>query len=321
MTPDLIHTLLLLALPASGKSEVRKYLASVPAEACRRDFHLGPTVQLDDFPYVPLMRRTDDVLRTLGKPPVFFRAADQPFADGRDWGTLIELVNEDHAALVARRAPGSKHAGEHMLMRLATCRERVGAAGPLAHVDAQTRGEVAAALEDEARALYDEQRRNIPDTLEGKTVVIEFARGGAEGAKMPLAPPYGYGYSLSRLSSAILERASILYVWVTPEESRRKNLARADRSDPGSILHHSVPADVMRQEYGCDDIEWLMQHSDRPGALRIEAHGKVFHPRIARFDNRVDLTSFVRKPKSEWAPAEVQALHHGLKSALLGLVS
>ena len=39
---------LLLALPASGKSEVRRYLAHVPPAACRDDFHMGPTVQLDD---------------------------------------------------------------------------------------------------------------------------------------------------------------------------------------------------------------------------------------------------------------------------------
>ncbi len=319
--PAPISTLLLLALPASGKSEVRKYLASVPEDVCRRDFHLGPTVQLDDFPYVHLMRRTDDVLRSLGKPPVFFRAALEPFADGRDWGTLIELINEDYAALVAGRVSGSNNAGEHLLVRLAYCRERVGAPPPLAHLDPDTRGKIAQALDAEASALNDEQRRNLPDLLSGKTVVIEFARGGAAGAAMPLTPPYGYAYSLSRLAPAILERAAILYVWVTPEESQRKNLARADPNDPGSILHHSVPEVVMRNEYGCDDFDWLMRHSDQAGTLRVEAHGKVFHPRVARFDNRVDKTSFVRKPHSDWAPAERQALHQGLADALGKLVA
>jgi len=40
----LIDTLLLLALPASGKSEVRKYLASLTPEQCRNELHMGPTV-------------------------------------------------------------------------------------------------------------------------------------------------------------------------------------------------------------------------------------------------------------------------------------
>ena len=54
---EIIDILLLLALPASGKSEVRRYLANLTPAQCRDDFHLGPTVQLDDYPYVHMMRR------------------------------------------------------------------------------------------------------------------------------------------------------------------------------------------------------------------------------------------------------------------------
>ena len=54
---EILDVLLLLALPASGKSEVRRYLASLTPEQCRRDFHMGPTVQLDDYPYVHMMRQ------------------------------------------------------------------------------------------------------------------------------------------------------------------------------------------------------------------------------------------------------------------------
>ncbi|RME23860.1 MAG: DUF3783 domain-containing protein, partial [Deltaproteobacteria bacterium] len=102
---DVLDTVLLLALPASGKSEVRRYLAHLPADECRREFHLGPTVQLDDFPYVHMMRRIDEELKKLGAEYVFFQSPEKPFRDTRDWLTLIELVNEDYFDLVANRRP------------------------------------------------------------------------------------------------------------------------------------------------------------------------------------------------------------------------
>ena len=100
---------------------------------------------------------------------------------------------------------------------------------------------------------------------------------------MPLPEPFGYGYSLSKLAEGILEKATILYVWVTPEESRRKNEARTDPNDPGSILHHGVPIEVMLKDYGCDDVDWLEKNSERPGTVTVEARGKKFHLPLARW--------------------------------------
>ena len=70
----LLDTLLLLALPASGKSEVRKYLDGLSPEQCREEFHTGRTVQLDDYPYVHFMHRIDDELFKRGQPYVFYKA-------------------------------------------------------------------------------------------------------------------------------------------------------------------------------------------------------------------------------------------------------
>ena len=150
--------------------------------------------------------------------------------------------------------------------------------------------------------------------------MIEAARGGPDGAAMPLPSPLGYRHSLATFSDAILSRASILYVWVTPEESRRKNHERTDPNDPGSILHHGVPMAVMLGDYGCDDMDWLIRQSDRADTVRVETRGKTFHLPVARFDNRRDKTTFVRAERSAWASEDVEALHGGLGEAFGRLV-
>jgi len=115
----------------------------------------------------------------------------------------------------------------------------------------------------------------------------------------------------------------VLYVWVDPTESRRKNIERGRPNGQGSILHHSVPMEVMLGQYGCDDMAWLLEQSDRPGTIRVErvlqegdrhtTHS--FHLPVARFDNRQDLTTFVREDRASWNPADVAKLHGGLKAA------
>jgi hypothetical protein len=318
MTPP-IDVLLLLALPASGKSEVRRYLASLSPEVCRRDFRLGPTVQLDDYPYVHLMRRISQELRERRADGVFFDSDQQPMKQPLDWGTLIELLNEDFDDLAKRRRPAPPSAAEWLFDRFDAARRRAGAAPALAALPAALRRDLVQALEPEAAQLLREKTAGVPESLEGRTVVIEAARGGPDGAAMPLPPPLGYRYSLGRLSDDILSRAAILYVWVTPEESRRKNLERTDPNDPGSILHHGVPTAVMVGDYGCDDMTWLLEHSDRPGTVRIEARGHTYHLPVARFDNRRDKTTFVRAEPSRWKREDVEALHRGLADAFATL--
>ena len=310
-----LDVLLLFALPASGKSEVRRYLASLTPEQCRNDFHLGPTVQLDDYPYVHMMRRVSQELRRLGRDGVFFDSDDLPMKQPLDWGTLIELLNEDFDDLAQRSRPAPDSAAEWLLGRFDRARRKVGAAPAFERLPGEVRRELVQALENESADLLRDKNAGVPDRLEGRTVVIEAARGGPDGAAMPLPAPLGYRYSLSALSEAILSRASILYVWVTPEESRRKNIERTDPNDPGSILHHGVPMAVMMGDYGCDDMESLIRSSDRPDTVRIEARGKVYYLPVGRFDNRVDKTTFVRADRSQWKKEDVEALHQGLAEA------
>lgn len=316
MSSSILDTILLLALPASGKSEVRKYIAHLSPQARRSDFHMGDSVQLDDFPYVHLARRIDDELVKLGESRIYFKAPDRSFVDPYSWGTLIQLLNEDYDDLVHKRFQNPTSAAELLFDRLNRAAERADSKSHLKHLSDATRGKVALALEAEARDLLQKKQSNYPSTLEGKTVVIEFARGGMDGSEMPLKPPFGYRHSLSQLSEDILKRSTILYVWVTPEESRRKNREREDPNDPGSILHHSVPLEVMLGDYGCDDMDWLEAHSEIPGTVTVQEQKKKFLVPIARFDNRSDKTSFIREDSTKWQKADVEEIHTGLSGAL-----
>lgn len=311
-----IDTLLLLALPASGKSELRRYLESMDPEVASRDFGLGPTVQLDDYPYVHLMRRISEEALRLGAPPVFFASNDQPFLDGRDWGTLTALINEDHAALGTDPAV-PRQPTIWMLERLTRARRSAGPPGVLDELPSNALRALESRLDQEVAELAEARSATLRAHEPGvSTVLIEFARGGPEGDVAPLREPDGYAYSLSRLSPSILRRSRILYVWVTPEDSRRRNEERAHPGPAGdaSILHHGVPDDVMRRNYGSDDFLWLL---DRAGgdAVEISAGGHTYRLPAAVFDNRADHTSFLRTAPGSWDPGRVAALHVALAEA------
>ncbi len=316
-----IETLLLLALPASGKSELRRYLESLDPQVARDDLGIGPTVQIDDYPYVHMMRRIGEEVRAAGDEPVFFASNNDPFLDARDWGTLIHLVNFDYDDLSdPPDAPISGAAARWLFARIDRARQMAGIPPAIDPLGSLTRKRLESTLEEEARRLFNDKVAAIPEDLEGRTVVIEFARGGPEGSSLPLAPPYGYGYALSQLSEDILARASILYVWVEPEESRRKNVERAVPGLAGdaSILHHGVPESVMRGDYGIDDLMWLL--AEGGGSFVItERQDQRYALPTGVFDNRGDLTSFLRNEPEEWSRFELQQLHQELVNATAGI--
>jgi hypothetical protein len=309
-------TIILMALPASGKSEVRKYLRHVPVDKRVKEFHMGDNIQLDDFPYVHFMRCIDLELKAIGKDYLFYHAPDNTFQNDKEWGTLIELINDDYDAVFNHHDWNVKSDAEFLFDRIDKARAKVGLPKVLSALDSKTRATIIPKLEKEAKGVLDAVRELQAESLDGKTTVIEFARGGADGSSMPLTGGMGYQYSLSLLSKAILDNAVILYIWVTPEESRRKNENRTDPNDPGSILHHGVPHVVMMHDYGCDDVEYLLKNSEKPGTITVKAHGKTYNVPFARFDNRVDKTSFIRNEAEDWKTEEVKAIHEGLKGAL-----
>lgn len=321
----LLDTILLFSLPASGKSETRTFLSTLSPDQCRNDFGMGPTLQLDDYPYVHLMHRIDDELRAAGWKDLYYKGPTRPFQDDWTWAVLIELLNEDYAQLRAGRQTEVADAAEHLFDRLDAAHLKVGMHDVMGDVPHRIRRRVAQAIQADARHELDLLNRTCGQDPTGKTIVIEAARGGANGSAFPLIPPYGYATAFQTLDPAILERASVLYVWVDPAESRRKNIERGLPGPEGqaSILNHSVPMEVMLGQYGCDDMGYLLEQSDRPGCIRADRiviedglyKTRSFYLPAARFDNRKDLTSFIRKPQAQWQTGEIKAMYDGLRSA------
>ena len=319
---EILDTVLLFALPASGKSEVRAYMDSLPAERCRDEMHTGKTLQLDDYPYVHFMHRIDAELRRLGQATIFFAAPNRSFADPFEWGTLIHLLNEDYARLLENRPYVAESFAQQLFDRYDDARAKASCERSFEKLPYWVRRDMAAALEADVAAEVNALNKTLSTDRTGHTVIIEAARGGPDNGIFPLVPPRGYMYALSQLSEQILDRAAILYVWVTPEESRRKNIERGRPDGQGSILFHSAPMPVMLGEYGCDDMAWLIENSGKPDTVKVEhivTRGdryalKTWHLPVARLDNRDDLTSFVRL--DEWPADEAKRLHDGLASAL-----
>ena len=90
MENNVFKVVLLQALPASGKSEVRNFMANIEPERLKKEFHIGENLQLDDFPYVHMMRRIDNELEAMGQARLCY-PGEEPFIDGRDWGALLPV--------------------------------------------------------------------------------------------------------------------------------------------------------------------------------------------------------------------------------------
>ena len=267
MKNNVFKVVLLQALPASGKSEVRNFMAHVEPGRLQEEFHIGENLQLDDFPYVHMMRRIDNELQAMGQERVFY-PGEEPFKDGRDWGTLCNLLNEDYHDLMNRNVIKTDSAAKLLFDRLDRAGLAAGIKPRMGLLKEEIRDKLASILEKEARIMLNEKHAGYPESFENKTIIIECARGGPDGASMPLTGTFGYQYSLPMFCPEILENAVILYIWVTPEESRRKNADRADPNDPGSNLHHGVPMAVMLGDYGCDDMEYLIKNTDVENTYR-----------------------------------------------------
>ncbi len=305
---DKIEILLLLALPASGKSEIRRFLEFTSEDELSKRFNLLPTIQLDDFHYVNFMRRIDEELISLGKDRIFFKSETSSFCNPQEWGVLIELLNEDFEYLFKASPLVPKSFSFYLFERIDIASSKVGIKPRLCFLDDRIRNDISTKLEEEAINIWRERRKYSETKNPYKTIILEFSRGGPDGARMPLKDCYGYEYSLKMLSDKILEKAAILYILVTPDQARKKNMERMVPGKEGSILFHGVPLEVMFNDYGCDDFEWLLNNSEKEGFVTIEKNTKRYYLPAIIFDNRDDKTSFLRQDRSLWPPNKVREL-------------
>lgn len=146
-----------------------------------------------------------------------------------------------------------------------------------------------------------------PRLFDQHTLLIEFARGDNADAAYPL--PFGYEKSYPALDAEILRQACVLYVKVAPNESRRRNIKRADPNDPGSILKHGVPETQMRRWYSKDDLQWLAERSPA-GTLKAGSHALP----LGVFDNEEEKTGFVHGAPP-WPKDAVARLGGGIRQA------
>ncbi len=95
------ETILLLGRPAAGKSETIDYLKKTGEAERTLRFHIGPFVELDDFPFVWETFEIDDLLTKMGKPRVF---TDEKyyFLGDHVWDLFIERINLEFAKRLAK---------------------------------------------------------------------------------------------------------------------------------------------------------------------------------------------------------------------------
>ncbi len=128
--PSHFDTLLLLARPAAGKSEIIHYLKSIPLAERLGRFHVGQIYQIDDFPMIWAWFEEDDILSRLGHPRLH---SDEQgfFLDNTYWDVLIERIGLEYAKLRRDLDPSGQAT---MLVEFARGREHGGFQRAFAHL-------------------------------------------------------------------------------------------------------------------------------------------------------------------------------------------
>ncbi len=108
------------------------------------------------------------------------------------------------------------------------------------------------------------------------TILIEFSRGKEHG---------GYSDAFSHFSPDLLEKAAVLYIEVSWEESLRKNRGRYNPQRKDSILEHGLSDEKMERLYHQNDWEDISAVS--PHYLNVQG---IEIPYVV-FNNEDDVTT------------------------------
>ena len=327
----IIPVVLLCALPASGKSETRAFLRSLPVEKSRAEFKIGfPTVQLDDYPYVEMMRIFDNELQKLHQKRTFYWSEYFPAMNNYVWGALMRLLNEDYFDVINNKVIETAEPMKWIMGRFDRVFTELGFEAPFAKYDADTIQKLITKFDPHCANFLKEKNEYARTYNKDRTIIIEFARGGGAGSErypdfFPLPDPFGYQYSLRQLCPEILSNCAMLYIKVTPEQSFAKNLSRAPPIgwDGSGDIFHCVPEMVMKFDYGCDDFEYMLKVSEQPDCLTVvsDADKKKYFIPVGIFDNTEDLTTFCRGKPEEWPKESIDKIYKATTTAFTGLLA
>lgn len=123
---------------------------------------------------------------------------------------------------------------------------------------------------------YHKRLRDDPAYHVHTTTIVEFARGSEHG---------GYTKAFEHLADDLLHRAAVVYVYVSFEESLRKNRRRYNPLRPDSILEHALPDEKMTRLYRDDD--WGTFTAQDPEFLTVRSIRIPY----AVFENEDDVTT------------------------------
>ena len=132
MSRDTFDILFLIARPAAGKSEIIDYLKRTEEATRRARFHIGPFVELDDFPMLWTWFEEDRILTRMGRPRLH-TDADEYFTHRYLWDLLIERLSLDYAKLL-RDKPGYHQDGGTVIVEFSRGSEHGGFRRAFHHV-------------------------------------------------------------------------------------------------------------------------------------------------------------------------------------------